>query len=154
MAAILFLGGWTSPLPASWAFQATEVGPLQWYHLLINGLFFDGPILFLLKAMFMFYVQIWIRWTLPRVRIDQVLYGCVQVLLPLMMAVLLGNTLWILLVDHLQIGFVVWLDRVLHWALVAIGTAMAAGMVGIAIYGYRNRLRLPGPLVIRHLPGA
>jgi len=154
LAAILFLGGWMSPLPASWAFQAAEVGRLQWYHLLINGLFFEGPILFLLKAMFLFYVQIWIRWTLPRVRIDQVLYGCVQVLLPLMMAVLLGNTLWILLVDHLQIGFVVWLDRVLHWALVAIGTAMAGGMVGIAIYGYRNRLRLPGPLVIRHLPGA
>ena len=46
------------------------------------------------------------------------------------------------------------LTEVLHWALVAIGTAMAAGMVGIAIYGYRNRIRLPGPLVIRHLPGA
>ena len=57
----------------------------------LNGLLFSGPIWFVAKATFFLFVQIWIRWTLPRVRIDQVLYACVQVLLPLTMFLLLGE---------------------------------------------------------------
>ena len=33
----------------------------------------------------------WLRWTLPRPRIDQVLYACVKVLLPLACVLLLGG---------------------------------------------------------------
>ena len=40
----------------------------------------------------------WIRWTLPRPRIDQVLYACVKVLLPMACVLLLGAALWQLLV--------------------------------------------------------
>ena len=32
----------------------------------------------------------WLRWTLPRPRIDQVLYACVKVLLPMACVLLLG----------------------------------------------------------------
>ena len=149
LAVILFLGGWTSPLPGAWA--PTGEG---WGALVIRGLFFDGPILFVLKGAFMFYVQLWIRWTLPRIRIDQVLYGCVQVLLPLMMAALLFNTIWILGVHHLAWAWMIGLDAILHWLLVAFGVAVAIAMVGIASYGFANRRRLPGPLVIEHLPGS
>ena len=39
----------------------------------------------------------WLRWTLPRPRIDQVLYACVKVLLPLACVLLLGAALWQLL---------------------------------------------------------
>jgi len=34
------------------------------------------------KAMAIVFVQMWLRWTLPRIRMDQVLYSCVKVLLP------------------------------------------------------------------------
>ena len=34
------------------------------------------------KVMILIFVQIWLRWTLPRIRIDQVLHACVKVLLP------------------------------------------------------------------------
>ncbi len=142
LAVILFLGGWSSPLPASW-FAAMNLEP-GFFKTLIGGLFFNGPIIFILKASFMFFVQLWVRWTLPRVRIDQVLYACVQVILPLTMAVLLLNTIWILGVDHLQWSWLVTLDSVLHWLLVAIGLLVVAAMLVIAAYGFVNRRRLVG----------
>lgn len=149
LAVILFLGGWKSPFPADWA----PVGD-GFAARLIRGVFFEGPILFVLKAAFLYYVQLWIRWTLPRIRIDQVLYACVQVLLPLTMLILLGNTLWILGVQHLEWNWMRMLDRGLHGALVAAGYAAVLALAVIAAYGYVNRRRLPGPLVVDHLPGA
>jgi len=83
-----------------------------------------------------------------------VLYACVQVLLPLTMLVLLGNTLWILGTEHLKWPWLISLDSAMHWALVAVGYVTVIAMLGIAAYGYANRKRLVGTLVIDHLPGA
>jgi NADH-quinone oxidoreductase subunit H len=149
LAVILFLGGWKSPFPASWA--PMGVG---FFDHLIRGLLFEGPILFILKSMFLFYVQLWIRWTLPRVRIDQVLYACVQVLLPIAMVVLLANTLWVLGVKQLQLPWLVSLDAAVHMILVVIGYLFVVTIIGIVAYGYANRTRLVGRLAVKHLPGA
>ena len=46
------------------------------------------------------FVQMWLRWTLPRPRIDQVLYACVKVLLPLACVLLLGAAMWQLVVPR------------------------------------------------------
>ncbi|MGB4399448.1 MAG: complex I subunit 1 family protein, partial [Daejeonella sp.] len=60
---ILFLGGWNSPLPnigaARLADWTTSVG---W------GIFWV-----LIKTLLVVGVQIWIRWTLPRLRVDQLM---------------------------------------------------------------------------------
>ena len=53
-----------------------------------------GAGIFVTKALGIIFVQMWIRWTLPRPRIDQVLYACVKVLLPLACALLLGAAIW------------------------------------------------------------
>ncbi|RIK62302.1 MAG: NADH-quinone oxidoreductase subunit NuoH [Planctomycetota bacterium] len=149
LAVILFLGGWKSPFPADWAPTGGGFVPR-----LVRGLLFEGPILFVLKAAFLYYVQLWIRWTLPRIRIDQVLYACVQVLLPLTMVILLGNTLWILGVKHMNWTPLVNIDWALHKILVGIGVLAVVAMFGIAAFGYANRRRLVGSLVVDHLPGA
>jgi NADH-quinone oxidoreductase subunit H len=149
LAVILFLGGWKSPMPPDWAPAGDGFMPR-----LVRGVFFEGPILFILKSAMLYYVQLWIRWTLPRIRIDQVLYACVQVLLPLTMVLLLGNTLWMLGVEHMKMPALVTIDSIIHKILVAIGAVTVAAMISIAAYGYINRRRLVGNLVIDHLPGS
>jgi NADH-quinone oxidoreductase subunit H len=36
----------------------------------------------------------WVRWTLPRLRIDQVMMTCLKYLLPISCALLLGVSVW------------------------------------------------------------
>ncbi len=146
LATILFFGAWHSPLPASWGTGLAE-GPI-WQRAL-HGVFFSGPMWFIAKSFFGLYVQIWIRWTLPRIRLDQVMYACVQVLLPLTMVVLLGNTLWCLLVAPGG-GLAV----VLNVALTLIGAALVGGFLAIMAYGFSNRRELVGTLAVDHLPGS
>ncbi|MBX3396207.1 MAG: NADH-quinone oxidoreductase subunit NuoH [Phycisphaerae bacterium] len=156
LAVILFLGGWKSPVPEAWVESLVlQMGVAEnMIGTVIRGVLKEGPILFLLKAAFLYYVQLWIRWTLPRIRIDQVLYACVQVLLPLTMVVLLANTLWILGVEHLKLGWLVAVDAALHWILVAIGVVVTLAMLGIAAFGYKNNRRLVGSMAAQQLPGA
>ena len=56
IASALFLGGWNSPF----------------------GEFLSGPVWgvfwVLSKGMTMVFVQMWLRWTLPRLRVDQLMY--------------------------------------------------------------------------------
>ncbi|HUN80548.1 MAG TPA: NADH-quinone oxidoreductase subunit NuoH [Phycisphaerae bacterium] len=154
LAVILFLGGWKSPLPESWAPGLGGAWYQDFVARIIRGMFFEGPILFILKAAFLYYVQLWIRWTLPRIRIDQVLYACVQVLLPLTMLMLLFNTLWILGLHQGDWGWLVGLDRFIHRLLVIVGAVVIVAIVAIAAFGFSNRRRLVGNLVIDSLPGS
>jgi len=41
------------------------------------------------KAFGLYFIMIWARWTLPRIRIDQVMYLCLKVLLPITLACVL-----------------------------------------------------------------
>ena len=146
LATILFLGAWHSPVPASWGVALLD-GP--WWQRALHGLLFSGPVWFVAKAYGLLYVQIWMRWTLPRIRIDQVMYACVQVLLPLTMLLLLGNTFWQLLVPA---GGLV--ARITTIALTGVGAAVLAAFVAMAAHGLIHRRKLVGTMVVDHLPGA
>src|SRR5881296_28822 len=80
--ATLFLGGWQIP----WALP-------------------DHPIVrtvlqfvcFFLKSYFWVFVAIWLRWTLPRIRVDQMMVMCWKYLVPLAFVNLLGTAVWMVI---------------------------------------------------------
>ncbi len=146
---LLFLGGWNSPLPSHWG-DALGNGVLAQG---LKGLLFGGPIWFILKCVFFLYVQIWLRWTLPRVRIDQVLYACVQVLLPLAMVLLLGNVLWVWASSSDSAPWAVFAG-IVNRLLGVVGLVFAMGLPAIAVYGFYHRRRLVGNLVVDAMPGS
>lgn len=151
LAAVLFLGAWHSPLPASWGDAITAALPnAPTLAKGLNGLIVSGPVWFVAKCVFFLYVQIWLRWTLPRIRIDQVLYGCVQVLLPLTMILLLGQTLWVWAGTTGGGGWQTF-SMIVNLAMGVIGAIFAFGFVAIAAYGFYHRRRLVGSLMVNKL---
>jgi NADH-quinone oxidoreductase subunit H len=70
----LFLGGWTLPFHFYMAWQT------EWWSLLIY------PIVFLIKMCFFIVFFIWIRWTLPRFRYDQLMGLGWKCILPISLA--------------------------------------------------------------------
>lgn len=150
LAVILYLGGWHSFIPPSWVSGLGEGAMGR----AISGLLVSGPLWFIVKCVFLLYVQLWLRWTLPRIRIDQVLYACVQVLLPLTMLLLVGNTLWVWADEAWASSGWNALSSVLNWALGGVGLLFMAGFFAIAVYGFYHRRRLVGTLVIDPLPAA
>lgn len=84
LAALLFLGGWhTGFLPfepsQEWGF---------WLGNLLNIVVFIG------KCWALVLVMIWMRWSLPRLRIDQVMMTCLQYFLPISCVLLVGVCVW------------------------------------------------------------
>jgi NADH-quinone oxidoreductase subunit H len=88
LAAVLFLGGWHGPIPFGSWFGLTGDGLLGFLGNLL------GAFNLLLKATIGTVVMIWVRWSLPRLRIDQVLDVCLKYCLPIACAMLAGAALW------------------------------------------------------------
>jgi len=90
LAAILFFGGWNGPVPITeWLGLVPENGALAGY---LGNLL--GLCNMLLKGAFGIVLMMWLRWTLPRLRIDQVLTTCLKYCIPLAAALFLGAMLW------------------------------------------------------------
>lgn len=84
----LFLGGWQIPPEVrTWA---SASGGLVLPHLLEFATFF-------LKASVIVFLVIWIRWTLPRVRVDQLMTICWKYLTPFGFVASLGVAVWMVL---------------------------------------------------------
>jgi NADH-quinone oxidoreductase subunit H len=81
---ILFLGGWNSPLPNIGAAKLA-----LWTNGIAWGIFW-----IISKTLVVVAVQIWIRWTLPRLRVDQLMSFCWKVLTPLAFLCMLVSGLW------------------------------------------------------------
>ena len=75
--ATLFLGGWSSPFG-----DFLNSGVMQVFWLF-------------LKAFGLVFLQMWLRWTLPRVRVDQLMYTCWKVLTPFAFAAMIGAGLYL-----------------------------------------------------------
>jgi NADH-quinone oxidoreductase subunit H len=84
MAAVFFLGGFESPF----LHFAQEAGLPA---ILCNLI---AAVTLIAKSMFGVFLMMWVRWTLPRVRIDQVMTMGYKYLTPLALLCVLGAALW------------------------------------------------------------
>jgi NADH-quinone oxidoreductase subunit H len=95
--ALLFLGGWNlapwMPLASMLEWLRHATGSAIWVHPLVAGLISIG--IFALKILTMLFVFMWVRWTVPRFRYDQVMKLGWQKLLPLSIANLIAYTVGI-----------------------------------------------------------
>lgn len=90
LAVILFFGGWNGPIPITSVLGPKEnLGPVV--HYLVN---FLGMLNFIMKCSLGVLVMIWVRWTLPRLRIDQVMKMCLKYCVPIAAVMFLGATAW------------------------------------------------------------
>ncbi len=81
---VLFLGAWNTPLPNMGAVQlATWTTGAGW-----------GILWIVLKTLALVGVQMWIRWTLPRFRVDQLMNFCWKVLTPTAFVCMLVSGIW------------------------------------------------------------
>ena len=84
IAVILFLGAWNTMLP--------NIGSLKladWTTGIVWGIVWT-----FIKTLLLVGVQIWIRWTLPRLRVDQLMDLCWKVLTPLAFLCMLISGIW------------------------------------------------------------
>ncbi len=90
MAAILttlFLGGWQ--IPASLAAATGSVG--AWLTQVVQLLFFQ------VKCLLIIFLVIQLRWTLPRIRMDQLMSLCWKYLVPIGFVCVIGTAIWMML---------------------------------------------------------
>lgn len=124
----LFLGGWQIPAITDNAF-------------LQNALQF---LVFFVKSYFWVLVAMWIRATLPRVRVDQLMSICWKYLVPITFANALGAAAWML----------VWPNgnRVVEIVMFLFGTAIVAQFFRrVAFHLRRARIRERGELYLSPL---
>ena len=81
LAVVMFFGGWYTGIPA-----IDNIGGL--------GGNLIGAAVMITKSMILVCSQMWIRWTLPRIRLDQVMDICLKYLLPCGLGLLMLVSIW------------------------------------------------------------
>ncbi len=133
IATALFLGGWQLP----------SVSPAQQEaHF---GLQVAGSVLFLAKAWFLIFVVIWIRWTLPRIRVDQMMNLCWKWFVPGSFAAFMLTALWVVMTGRLDPDYARQMQHV-------VGGIMFLFFCGVLVhFGWRVRYNLKSTQAEIHL---
>jgi NADH-quinone oxidoreductase subunit H len=140
IAIYMFLGGWSTGLPL----EMTDLFG-TWIGNTINVL------VFLFKGWFLVFVMMWVRWTLPRLRIDQVMMTCLKYLVPISCVLVMGVSLWGLVVPTIIQTYFNWVmfglcvlalllgvKQLVTWASAPPSTAMPGMWTTVAVPGYQG----------------
>lgn len=83
----LFLGGWQIPV----------IGTLDSGNVWVDGV--AGFVMFLIKSLPLTWLILMLRWTLPRLRVDQLMNVCWKYLVPAGFFCILGQAAWMLVIS-------------------------------------------------------
>jgi NADH-quinone oxidoreductase subunit H len=108
IASALFLGGWQ--LPGLTPAQQEASFTLQCI----------GAVVFQLKSWFLIFVVIWIRWTLPRVRIDQMMNLCWKWFVPASFVAFILTGVWVVWSPLPEIQRIIGIGMFAIWMLVVL----------------------------------
>ena len=114
LATTMFLGGWQLPGLSPERFDAMTGGMAVVAEI-------SSLLIFSLKTLFFVFVVMWLRWTLPRIRVDQMMNMCWKYLVPASFVGVLFVAGWMLVVNAMP-----WLGLVMRLALTGIGTVVIA----------------------------
>jgi NADH-quinone oxidoreductase subunit H len=132
IACIMFLGGWSTGIPIE---LTTLFGGADYLNLGFAGVIIGNVIsvtVFMVKGWVLVFVMMWVRWTLPRLRIDQVMMLCLKYLIPISCVLLVGVSVWTLFVP----GFV---QKYFGWTICGI-----CGLAGVwLVYQMVTLAKLP-----------
>jgi len=120
LATTMFLGGWQIPGLSPARFDALTGGIAVVAEI-------ASLLIFSLKTLFFVFVVMWLRWTLPRIRVDQMMNMCWKYLVPASFAGVLFVAVWMLIVNALP-----WLGVAMRISLTAVG-ALTIGMFGLRV---------------------
>ena len=120
IAVLCFFGGWRIPLVSVAETYST------WYWILL------GLAIFCLKTLAMVFVVIQLRWTLPRLRVDQMMSMCWKYLIPIAFVCILGTMTWIVFV-----GQDTMFGKATRLVLFAAGAAIAVRQLARTWFNYR-----------------
>src|SRR5947207_12488991 len=112
----LFLGGWhTGFLPFDLIVRGHALGGTAGF--IVGNMII--VVVFIVKCQLLVFVMMWVRWTLPRLRIDQVMMTCLKYLIPISCVLVMGVSLWLLVMPTIIQVYFKWI--MLALCLVAIG---------------------------------
>ena len=118
----VFLGGWNVPFASADAVAASVA---------LRAL---SLVVMLAKVAALTFVIIWIRWSLPRFRVDQMMSLCWKWLLPGAFAAFVAQAAWTWLVATRPL-----LDRGMRWAMfVVVGLGLGAFFVRLTVRAFRR----------------
>ena len=120
LAVTMFLGGWQLPGLSPERFDALTGAAAVVAEI-------ASLLLFALKTLFFVFVVMWLRWTLPRIRVDQMMNMCWKYLVPASFAGVLFVSGWMLLVHSAP-----WLGSAMRLALTT------AGALAVAMFALRT----------------
>lgn len=102
VAAALFFGGYQVPFGiGDGSFFRDTVGLPEGIAVMLGQKF--EVMTFVIKALMLYYVVIWVRWTLPRLRVDHLVTLCWKYLTPIAMINLVGVGIWMWAFDGMSI---------------------------------------------------
>jgi NADH-quinone oxidoreductase subunit H len=97
IAVTLFFGGWQVPFVGPEAFAAArgagELPGAGWWGLQVLSM-----LVFVVKTLVILNLVVWVRWTLPRIRVDQMMSLCWKYLVPFAFVAFVATLAWQILV--------------------------------------------------------